>query len=139
MASSERSLRAIAWVTTGLLVGISLFAAGAGSTYRFAFLFLGALLCGREAFGRRSVGWGAAAGVLFALTVGTHLDWQPVLGALERFYLNQWRQSVESRLGHLDQLYSVVNADINNRRMVWLEVLVVIFFAIDLLLLFWKR
>jgi uncharacterized membrane protein YjdF len=44
MASSERSLRAIAWITTGLLVGISLFVAGSGSTYRFAFLFLGALL-----------------------------------------------------------------------------------------------
>src|SRR4051812_30315729 len=44
MASSDRSLRAIAWITTGLLVGISLFIAGAGSTYRFAFLFLGALL-----------------------------------------------------------------------------------------------
>jgi hypothetical protein len=62
------------------------------------------------------------------------------LGALERFYLNQWRQSVENRLGQLDQLYSVVNADINNRRMVLLEVLVVIFFAIDLLwIIFFAR
>lgn len=70
-------------------------------------------------------------------------DWylaRVYLGALERFYLSQWRQSVENRLGQLDQLYSVVNADINNRRMVWLEVIVVIFFAIDLLLLiFLKR
>jgi hypothetical protein len=62
------------------------------------------------------------------------------LGAAERFYLNQWRRSVEDRLGQLDQLYNVVNVDINNRRMVWLEVLVVIFFAIDLIMLaFWRR
>lgn len=62
------------------------------------------------------------------------------LGAAERFYLSQWRESVEDRLGQLDKLYTVVNSDINNRRMVWLEVLVVIFFAIDLLMLaFWHR
>jgi hypothetical protein len=70
-------------------------------------------------------------------------DWylaRVYLGALERFYLSQWRQSVENRLGQLDQLYSVVNADINNRRMVLLEVLVVIFFAIDLLwIIFFTR
>ncbi|HEV3137901.1 MAG TPA: hypothetical protein VGZ26_08345 [Pirellulales bacterium] len=70
-------------------------------------------------------------------------DWylaRVFLGASERFYLSQWRQSVADRLGQLDQLYSVVNSDINNRRMVWLEVLVVIFFAIDLAMLaFWRR
>jgi hypothetical protein len=57
------------------------------------------------------------------------------LGASERFYLNQWRASVENRLAQLDQLYTVVNTDINNRRMTWLELLIVIFFAIDLLML----
>ena len=62
------------------------------------------------------------------------------VGAAERFYLNQWRKSVEDRLGQLDQLYTVVNSDVNNRRMVWLEVLVVVFFAIDLIMLaFWRR
>lgn len=70
-------------------------------------------------------------------------DWhlaRVYLGAAERFYLNQWRQSVENRLSQLDQLYTVVNSDINSRRMVWLEVLVVIFFAIDLVMLaFWRR
>jgi hypothetical protein len=70
-------------------------------------------------------------------------DWylaRVYLGAAERFYINQWRRSVEDRLSQLDELYTVVNGDINNRRMVWLEVLVVIFFAIDLLMLaFWKR
>lgn len=65
-------------------------------------------------------------------------DWylaRVYLGAGERFYLNQWRTSVENRLTQLDDLYSVVNADINNRRMTWLEVLIVVFFAIDLLML----
>jgi len=65
-------------------------------------------------------------------------DWhlaRVYLGAVERFYLNQWRQSVQDRLGQLDGLYTVVNADINNRRMVVLEVLVVIFFAVDLLII----
>ena len=70
-------------------------------------------------------------------------DWylaRVYLGAGDRFYLNQWRKSVEDRLGQLDDLYSVVNADINNRRMTWLEILIVVFFAIDLLMLaFLKR
>lgn len=69
-------------------------------------------------------------------------DWylaRVYLGAAERFYLNQWRVSVEDRLGQLDRLYSVVNADINNRRMVVLEVLVLVFFAIDLLLIVFLR
>lgn len=69
-------------------------------------------------------------------------DWylaRVYLGAAERFYLNQWRQSVGDRLGQLDQLYSVVNSDINNRRMVWLEVLVVIFFALEIALTIMKK
>jgi len=69
-------------------------------------------------------------------------DWhlaRVYLGAAERFYLNQWRASVEDRLEQLDQIYSVINADINNRRMVWLELIIVIFFAIDLALLVFLR
>jgi hypothetical protein len=70
-------------------------------------------------------------------------DWylaRVYLGAGERFYLSQWRKSVEDRLGQLDELYTVINADINNRRMTWLELLIVIFFAIDLVMLaFLKR
>ncbi|MGD9724032.1 MAG: hypothetical protein AB7O59_22455 [Pirellulales bacterium] len=70
-------------------------------------------------------------------------DWylaRVYLGARERFYLHEWRASVENRLAQLDQLYSVVNTDINNRRMTWLELLIVIFFAIDLLMLaFWRH
>jgi hypothetical protein len=57
------------------------------------------------------------------------------LGARDRFYLDQWRASVEQRLAQLDKLYSVVHAEVNERRMLWLEIIIVIFFAIDLLIL----
>lgn len=66
-------------------------------------------------------------------------DWhlaRVYLGAKERFYLEQWRASVESRLAQLDKLYSVVHAEANEQRMLVLEILVVVFFAVDLWLLF---
>lgn len=70
-------------------------------------------------------------------------DWylaRVYLAARERFYLDQWRSSVEQRLGQLDRLYSVVHTEINERRMLWLELIIVIFFAIDLLaILFLKK
>jgi hypothetical protein len=65
-------------------------------------------------------------------------DWylaRVYLGARERFHLKEWRESVEDRLGQLDELYSVVNADVNNRRMVWLETLIVILFVVDLVMI----
>ncbi len=65
-------------------------------------------------------------------------DWylaRVYLGARDRFHLNEWRQSVEGRLSQLDELYSVANADVNNRRMVWLETLIVILFVVDLLMI----
>jgi len=61
------------------------------------------------------------------------------LGARDRFYLDQWRASVEQRLAQLDKLYSVVHAEVNEKRMLWLEVIIVIFFALDLLILLWVR
>jgi hypothetical protein len=57
------------------------------------------------------------------------------LGARDRFYLDQWRASVEQRLAQLDKLYSVAHAEVNEQRMLWLEIIIVIFFAIDLLIL----
>lgn len=69
-------------------------------------------------------------------------DWylaRVYLGARERFYLDQWRSSVEQRLGQLDQLYSVVQSEINERRMLWLEIIIVVFFAIDLLAIFFYK
>ncbi|MGH7950516.1 MAG: hypothetical protein ACREFE_01145 [Limisphaerales bacterium] len=65
-------------------------------------------------------------------------DWylaRVYLGARDRFYLDQWRASVEQRLAQLDKLYSVVHAEVNEARMLWLEIIIVIFFAIDLLIL----
>jgi uncharacterized Rmd1/YagE family protein len=70
-------------------------------------------------------------------------DWhlaRVYLGARDRFYLDQWRQSVEDRLAQLDKLYSVVHAEIAEKRMLWLEIIIVIFFALDLaIMLFVKR
>lgn len=69
-------------------------------------------------------------------------DWylaRVYLGARERFHLDQWRASVEERLGQLDRLYSVVHAEVNERRMFWLEVVIIVLFAIDLLGLFLLR
>jgi len=59
--------------------------------------------------------------------------------ARERFHLDQWRASVESRLAQLDQLYSVVHSDLNERRMFWLEVIVVILIAVEIVAAFWGR
>jgi hypothetical protein len=69
-------------------------------------------------------------------------DWhlaRVYLGARDRFYLDQWRASVEQRLAQLDKLYSVFHAEVNERRMLWLEAIIVIFFAIDLLILLFVR
>jgi len=69
-------------------------------------------------------------------------DWylaRVYLGARDRFYLEQWRSSVEQRLAQLDKLYSVVHAEVNEKRMLWLEIIIVIFFALDLLILLWVK
>ena len=65
-------------------------------------------------------------------------DWhlaRVYLGARDRFYLDQWRTSVEQRLAQLDKLYSVAHSEVNEQRMLWLEIIIVIFFAIDLVIL----
>jgi len=65
-------------------------------------------------------------------------DWhlaRVYLGARERFYLEQWRASVEQRLAQLDKLYSVAHTEANEQRMLILEIIVVVFFALDLWLL----
>jgi hypothetical protein len=69
-------------------------------------------------------------------------DWhlaRVYLGARDRFYLDQWRSSVEQRLAQLDKLYSVVHAEVNEQRMLWLEIIIVIFFALDLAIMIWPR
>ena len=54
-------------------------------------------------------------------------------------YLDHWRNSVEQRLGQLDRLYGLVHVEINDRRMLLLEIVIVVFFAIDLLALFFPK
>ena len=70
-------------------------------------------------------------------------DWhlaRVYLGAKERFHLDQWRESVEQRLGQLDDLYQVLKAEVYERRMLWLEVAILVCFIVDLFMLFfWKR
>ena len=69
-------------------------------------------------------------------------DWylaRVYLAARERFHLDRWRQSVEQRLSQLDQFYSVVQSEVYERRMLWLEILIAVFFAIDLYAIFFLR
>jgi hypothetical protein len=46
---------------------------------------------------------------------------------------------VEQRLAQLDKLYSVVHAEVNERRMLWLEIVIVVFFALDLAIMLWVK
>ena len=47
---------------------------------------------------------------------------------------------MEQRLSQLDQLYNVFHSVINERHMLWLETIIVIFFAIDRVGLFlWRK
>ncbi len=66
-------------------------------------------------------------------------DWylaRVYMGAREKFHLDKWRNSVAERLSQLDTLYSVAHSEISSAKMLWLEFIIVVFFAIDLLALF---
>jgi hypothetical protein len=66
-------------------------------------------------------------------------DWhlaRVYLLARERFHLDQWRASVVDRLGGLDQLYTLAQGERYNRRMLILEFIIVLLFAVDLVALF---
>lgn len=68
-------------------------------------------------------------------------DWhlaRVYLLARERFHLDQWRASVEQRLEEVDRLYTLTRGDVYERRMLWLEIVIVVFFAVDLLILLVK-
>lgn len=63
-------------------------------------------------------------------------DWylaRVYLAARERFHLDAWRASVEQRLGQLDRLYGVVQGEVNERRMLWLEVMIVVLILVELI------
>lgn len=60
-------------------------------------------------------------------------------GARERFYLDQWQASVEDRLHALDDLHREIRDEASERRMLWLEVAIVVLFVIDIVALFWGK
>jgi hypothetical protein len=69
-------------------------------------------------------------------------DWylaRVYLGARERFHLDHWRGSVERRLAQIDELYNLSRAEVFERRLLYLEVLMALFFAIDLIAILWWR
>ncbi len=69
-------------------------------------------------------------------------DWylaRVYLACHERFHLGRWEASVDSKLKQLDEIYQFVQAEINNRRMLLLEALIVAMFVIDLAALFLLR
>jgi hypothetical protein len=69
-------------------------------------------------------------------------DWylaRVYVGVGERFHLDRWRNSVENKLGQLDELYSVVREEVFERRLLWLELLMAGFFAIDVIAILWGR
>lgn len=62
------------------------------------------------------------------------------LGAAERFHLHEWQKSIADRLAQLDQVYQVLQSEVYERRMLWLEIAILVCFLIDLAaLFFWKR
>lgn len=63
-------------------------------------------------------------------------DWflaRVYLAAKERFHLDGWRASVGDRLYQLDRLYGVVQGEVNDRRMLWLEASIVLLIVVELL------
>jgi len=56
-----------------------------------------------------------------------------------RFHLSDWHRTIEEKIKTLDDLYQLVKTDQNNRYMLWLEVMIVLLFIIDLVALFWVK
>jgi len=54
--------------------------------------------------------------------------------ARERFHLDGWRASLDHRLTQLDRTYGAMQADANDRRMLWLELLIVGLIAFEILI-----
>jgi hypothetical protein len=55
-----------------------------------------------------------------------------------RFHLSDWHSTVEEKLKTLDEIYQLLRSDQNHRVMVILEVMIVLLFVVDLILLFVK-
>lgn len=69
-------------------------------------------------------------------------DWylaRVYLAARERFHIQKWRDSVQSRMAHLDKMYEARRGEIYDARMLLLEILIVLLFIIDLVGVFWLK
>ena len=56
-----------------------------------------------------------------------------------RFHLGDWHRTIEQKIKTLGDLYQLVKTDQNNRYMLWLEIMIVLLFIIDLIALFWVK
>jgi len=56
-------------------------------------------------------------------------------GCARKFELDSWRRIVEDKMRSLSEIYQVAVAEVGGRRMLWLEVMVVLLFVADLLLI----
>lgn len=68
-------------------------------------------------------------------------DWhlaRVYLAARERFHLDRWRNSIEHRLSQLDQMYNIVRTEAMSSRSFWLEFLIVLLIALELVRSLWK-
>ena len=68
-------------------------------------------------------------------------DWHQArvyMGASERFHLRDWERSLEDKLKALEGLYKMLVDDVNNRRMLYLELAIVILFIVDVVRLFYR-
>lgn len=55
--------------------------------------------------------------------------------AQEKFHLGSWRSNVDDKLATLHQLYLIANQESDNRRLLTLEVMIVLLFVLDLVVL----
>lgn len=56
----------------------------------------------------------------------------------ERFYLSRWQEIVNKKMDMLNSLYGMLNQEIVNKRLIILEILVVLLFVIDVVLIFFS-
>lgn len=69
-------------------------------------------------------------------------DWylaRVYLACKDRFHLAHWESSVDQKLKQLDDVYSLVQSEINGRRMLLLEATIVALFVFDIVLLFIRK
>jgi hypothetical protein len=69
-------------------------------------------------------------------------DWylaRVYLASKDRFHLGHWESSVDQKLLELDRIYSLVQSDVTDRRMLFLELFIVALFIIDVVALLFAR